>query len=1141
MATASRAAATRRARTRQEHPPIAVDASSVESFPEAELPEWDDDEELEMGHKMAAGTRLDASMESQVSQKKKGGFSHQESSQDGQGLHQLTQQEGAALGGDGGSGRLANTRDDSQLRCMHERLLGDPRTPGVSQVEDLLLDASSSSRLHSLQSELEAPSSLVGKHAVEGAGGSVGASGRGIANLERAARAAPPPVIRVSEASTEMEAHSKRPWRRGQVQKLKHSIKQVQRAMDHLTLVAKSSQPCWKVLEVFGGSAALSLIARETGQWVALEPVDLIYGTDLLSAKEHRILFEQLDRWEPDLVCLEPPCGPWSPLQNLNDQQVVDFKCSLHMPFWDLAARVWKKQDSAGRLVLLEQPLLSAALKLDCMQSRSNVHRAVVDQCRFGLKDPQSGLLYRKRTALDVNSEIFAVALMRNGRCCHAPREHQSIEGQTTLDGRSVSRSLVAGTWTPLFGKHILACAALAHAACWVQSVNGIRAFVSVPEGVHEEPAGFFLEEPYGESVCGACYELSALWCSTCNRGWCAGCVDDHACFVTDTVRQTDEHLAYALTDEPEEAILEDDTAPPLVKADLEVARLFRHLQQKEEERKGDYGGIGSRYGYVSFGGVSLRVNKAIRNQVAKLHGTLGHPSNDRLARMLHLQGAKKEVVQAARDLRCEVCARVHPPQSAPQSTATNPERFNAHVSGDSFFFLDANHVRWSVTHLVDAFCSLHTALLSKNPAAKHSCELLFERWALVYGPMKKLSVDGGPEFRGQFGSLCQLYDIHLDILPPGAKWKNGLAERHGGLLKLMMLKVVHELVFTSEPDLRYALAMCVQAKNRLMRRCGKSPIQVVQGRDEPLPSSLVAQIDRGEIKHSTNSRVLESEEQGRMERIRQEAAAAFHWLDAHERIRMALHSRSRPPHLRADALVPGTVVYFFKQPGQYRRMQDYATAYQGPAIVACADGPTKLWVRYKGSVVRVAIENVRLATPEEEMSTSYILGAMKALEEELTGQRRAPGYEEEEEEMQEGEQPVSPPPPGPLVLPPVQAPGGAPPEIVDEEGTDAAGPQESGQGDGVQATLIPEPSPEVVTLARQSADQCRMLDGLPPKFRAGPYDDVHRASVPKKITFFEQGGKEDTWQEIPGVSCHLVPDFSDLELRPSGASFMRV
>lgn len=80
------------------------------------------------------------------------------------------------------------------------------------------------------------------------------------------------------------------------------------------------------------------------------------------------------------------------------------------------------------------------------------------------------------------------------------------------------------------------------------------------------------------------------------------------------------------------------------------------------------------------------------------------------------------------------------------------------------------------------------------------------------------------------------------------------------------------------------------------------------------------------------------------MEKLRKEAAAAFHWLDSHERLRTSLNSRSRPPHLKADALVPGTVVYFFKQPAQ-NRLQ-VATGYQGPAVVACAGGPQHLWLR---------------------------------------------------------------------------------------------------------------------------------------------------------------------------------------------------
>ena len=178
---------------------------------------------------------------------------------------------------------------------------------------------------------------------------------------------------------------------------------------------------------------------------------------------------------------------------------------------------------------------------------------------------------------------------------------------------------------------------------------------------------------------------------------------------------------------EQAEAWTEHGVVPDDMKTELAVKQLFRRLQREEDERKGDYSGIGSRYGYCRFVGPSLRVNKAIRNQVAKLHATLGHPSGERLARMLKLQGARAEVVQAAKDLRCEICARVRPPLSAPKSSATGPERFNAHCSMDSFFVSDADQVRWSVTHIVDGFCSLQYAMLSKNPSSQTSCSVLLD------------------------------------------------------------------------------------------------------------------------------------------------------------------------------------------------------------------------------------------------------------------------------------------------------------------------------------------------------------------------------------------------------------------------------
>ena len=144
---------------------------------------------------------------------------------------------------------------------------------------------------------------------------------------------------------------------------------------------------------------------------------------------------------------------------------------------------------------------------------------------------------------------------------------------------------------------------------------------------------------------------------------------------------------------------------------------------------------------------------------------------------------------------------------------------------------------------MVFVLCS--TPSVSKNPCSNTSSELVFERWILVHGPMKTLYVDGGPEFKGQLEALCRLYAVHLEVLPVGYKWKAGLAERHGAVLKLMILRMIHELSLCTDKELRFAVAMACQAKNRLLRKCGRSPIQVTQGQDQGDSIVVVATSNR--------------------------------------------------------------------------------------------------------------------------------------------------------------------------------------------------------------------------------------------------------------------------------------------------------
>ena len=190
--------------------------------------------------------------------------------------------------------------------------------------------------------------------------------------------------------------------------------------------------------------------------------------------------------------------------------------------------------------------------------------------------------------------------------------------------------------------------------------------------------------------------------------------------------------------------------------------------------------------------------------------------------------------------------------------------------------------------------------------------------------------------------------------------------------------------------------------------------------------------------------------------------------------------------------------------------MQDFATGYQGPAVVACADGPERLWIRYKGSVLRVALENVRLATSEEEMGPRFIVDALQTMEEELTGNRRPPGYEEDEGEpgTVEAVGPFS----GDL-------PSGSPGEVQFHSGKTGCSPKggvlDAGPSDAV--AQVPKPTVEIVDLAKESADRCRMLDGLPRKFRSSPYEFQRPPSVSEKIEFFEKGGVEDILADAGG------------------------
>ena len=87
------------------------------------------------------------------------------------------------------------------------------------------------------------------------------------------------------------------------------------------------------MLEIFAGSARLSQCCALHGMRVGT-PIDIRNGFDLSTSKGRQMVSKIVKEQEPDVIILEPVCGPWSPMQNINDQDAVREKQSQAMPTW---------------------------------------------------------------------------------------------------------------------------------------------------------------------------------------------------------------------------------------------------------------------------------------------------------------------------------------------------------------------------------------------------------------------------------------------------------------------------------------------------------------------------------------------------------------------------------------------------------------------------------------------------------------------------------------------------------------------------------------------------------------------------------------------------------------------------------------
>ena len=175
---------------------------------------------------------------------------------------------------------------------------------------------------------------------------------------------------------------------------------------------------------------------------------DIRNGWNFLRADHRKSCLQEIRDNRPKHVHVCPPCGPYSQLQQLTEQkrdpEVVRRERVEAEVLLRFALQVCEEQQKSGRHYSFEHPKRARSWKERVMLEfveKWEPHMVELDQCMFGLKDPESNGLYQKGTKFMTSNEFMGQFL---GKKCDHSHDHETIEGQTKVGGVWVNRSRCA-------------------------------------------------------------------------------------------------------------------------------------------------------------------------------------------------------------------------------------------------------------------------------------------------------------------------------------------------------------------------------------------------------------------------------------------------------------------------------------------------------------------------------------------------------------------------------------------------------------------------------------------------------------------------------------------------------------------------
>ena len=725
------------------------------------------------------------------------------------------------------------------------------------------------------------------------------------------------------------------------------------------------------------------------------EAFDLELGDDLLKADVQQMVVDYLKTIKPGLVVASPPCTLFSILQNLNMWRLRDprkLKEYLHelckaKKLLKFAVEVINLVRSYKGTFLFEHPLSSKAWQEHYMQKllmEPDVFLAKGDQCRFELKDSQGNYL-KKRTGWISNNQFIFEELNQD---CDGQHVHAPIVG--SIGGER--RSLQAQRYPPMLVDAILR----AYKKSMEEPVEIMWSNMEYVEKQMQRGHRMLQLLKEEDST-----EILAV--NECLREL----LEKHE------VDQGDELMVFATEEEgrqelhPEPRDGDEPGHPELHQPPQELHPEPRdgdepghpELHQPPQEEHEQPQHLPEEPGQP--GRLLPRERPFSTEQLVKrAHEGLGHPNNEKLARILRGAGANDNAIKLAKGLRCDVCQR-HQQVRPPRAAAPPKELPVNHTIGVDTVWLPTHRGKQKMALNVVCWSSrfqMITPLANHTPAEARRAYL---QWAKFFGPPQRLYTDLGKEFRAAFQEGAEFDSTYIE---PGAlemPTQRSITERAGKTFKAIFEKALDSHVCQDESEWRDLVDVTAMTVNRLVNKSGFSPVQRVRGYSPRIPGSELLGGHHDQAIRSWASRGdLQVQ---RAQSMRLAAAKAFHEADCQQAIKNSLHAGRRS----IDDFEVGNTVYFWRKAQGGKIEKNSARHWRGPAKVILTSPHSAIWISFRGHVVKAAPEHLRLASSEEHSSLSAWMDDLSSLRHVLEKEPTA-GYidlnKENGDELPEGE-----------------------------------------------------------------------------------------------------------------------------------------